>query len=102
MTYPEHSVEQDQQNFEKPQSGHGGQRFAHFAKFFLSFFFPVFCFFLFHWISPDFIEFHKIAFIIDSKVNQFFDLQSHCAWWIFIKSFYPRGFEILEEEKKRQ
>ena len=30
LTYPKQSVEQDQQNFEKPQSGDGRQRFTHF------------------------------------------------------------------------
>ena len=30
LTYPKQSVEQDQQNFEKPQSGNGRQRFTHF------------------------------------------------------------------------
>ena len=99
MTYPEHSVEQDQQNFEKPQSGHGGQRFAHFAKFFLFSFlsFVSFCFTGFHRTS---FNFTKLHFLLTQKGINFLTCKVIVLGGFLSNHFIQEALKFCKKKKE--
>ena len=99
MTYPEHSVEQDQQNFEKPQSGHGGQRFAHFAKFFLFSFvsFVSFCFTGFHRTS---FNFTKLHFLLTQKGINFLTCKVIVLGGFLSNHFIQEALKFWKKKKE--